>query len=178
MRKARPFGFLVVLSTLTGCVLPLPHIKHTCGTIDGTVIDEHSRQPIKDAEVKVSYPDGGQRKTQTDAAGRFHFPSKHRFHWGYVFGVALNYSLPNDCGWFAFSTVTIEAEGYESILFCADPDHPFCPRNECASRQVDKFLYKQPAREISSLKEDADWRFPAILIPPTKSVSAGKPVGH
>lgn len=108
-----------------GCIIPCPHIKQTCEPVNGIVVDEADKTPVENARLSIAYPDGGKRTTKTDTNGHFSFPAKHRFHWGILFGVALNHSLPFDCYAPGFTVLNISAEGY--TMRTAYPDfrrHP------------------------------------------------------
>ena len=105
---------------LNGCIIPWPHVKQTCGPICGNVMIGKPNNPIEGAHIEVRYPDGGTRTTETNEYGFFHFPEKKRFHWGVLFGVALNHSLPIDDYIHTFSAVTIEANDYEKLIIYPD----------------------------------------------------------
>ena len=109
---------------LPGCIVPLPHVKRTCGNVSGTVVDAETNAPMAGARVRIVYPDGGAREARTDGRGTFRFPPKHRFHWGVVIGIALNYSLPYDCGWHDFVYITVKADGYRPVVFPPSREHP------------------------------------------------------
>jgi hypothetical protein len=97
----------------SGCIIPCPHFKQTCSEIQGIVVDEQTKAPVSNASININYVDGGSRETKTDQKGYFLLSPKYRFHWGILFGVALNHSLPFDEYMGSFSEITIEAEGYE-----------------------------------------------------------------
>ena len=105
-------GLLIPLWFCSGCVIPCPHIKQTCGPVNGMVMDDVEKTPIANARLSIAHPDGGKRTTKTDANGYFSFPAKYRFHWGILFGVALNHSLPFDGYAPGFTSLDISAEGY------------------------------------------------------------------
>jgi len=90
---------------LTGCVIPIPSVSTIATGCDGTVVDARSADPVPNAVVKISHTrrvfSGGvsppitQVKTvRTGNDGRFRLPPTRQYHWGYLFGVALNYPLP------------------------------------------------------------------------------------
>jgi hypothetical protein len=154
-----------------GCVIPFPHIKQTSGPVEGVVVDGVTGEPLQGATVCVAYPDGGTREALTDTAGRFRFGSKHRFHWGYVFGVALNYSLPYDCGWHDFNYVVVEADGYRPVAFSPSSE-PWPPGNT-----IEHYLHNSPASVRIQPQNSADdrshprsWHYPSIPLPPKTSI--------
>lgn len=112
MHNRRVLALTLISVVCTGCIVPLPHIKKTCGPIQGTVVNEETKSPVQGAELNIYYPDGGHRRAFTDGAGEFRFSSKYRFHYAYVIGIALNYSLPYDLGWYGFTAITVKADGY------------------------------------------------------------------
>jgi len=111
---------LALVLVLNGCIIPYPHFKETCGPLCGYVATEDSNIPIENALVEAYYPDSGHRKTYTDSSGYFSFPQKNRFHWGILFGVALNHSLPTDDYIDAYAELNIKAEGYDERFVYAN----------------------------------------------------------
>ena len=85
MRNLWLFILLSGIACMGGCIVPFPHVKKTCGPIEGTVVDARTNIPISNATVRAYYPDGGDRSTRTDEAGKFRFAAKCRFHWGFRF---------------------------------------------------------------------------------------------
>ena len=173
MKTAMPSWLLLILPALaaatSGCILPVPHVKRTCHPVAGTVLDGRTRVPVADAAVHICYPDGGQRTTRTGPAGRFRFPAKHRFHWGYLFGVALNYSLPYDCGWFDFTAVTVDAPGYRPVRFLPTKEHRFAVDASVRDPALAHYtiIHPTPGRPVTHpLPSDWTWTYPAILLPP------------
>lgn len=155
-------------SASTGCILPFPHVKQTCGEIQGHVVDAKTKLPIQQAKVSVCYPDGDDRSTSTDAGGNFHFGSKYRFHYAVVIGIALNYSVPYDMGWNDFSVITIDAPGYQSICF-----YPRDGRLGYRSPHVKPLPLLDPYSVVdplattnrgtsSAMDSDTNWEYPAI----------------
>lgn len=142
----------------SGCIIPFPHVKQTCSAIRGIVVDETTRQPIENASINIYYPDGGSRKTKTDPRGYFAFSTKYRFHWGVLFGVALNHSLPFDEYRNGFSSLVIEADGYiESYLYEEYAREEYVRRNPELNILQPKILYKDDAMiypEIPILRKD------------------------
>lgn len=116
MRLCNPCTLVLLMVSITlfcsGCIIPYPHIKQTCGPVNGIVVDDVEKAPIANARLSIAYPDGGKRTTKTDANGYFSFPAKHRFHWGILFGVALNHSLPFDGYVPGFTVLNVSADGY------------------------------------------------------------------
>lgn len=91
--------------SLTGCVIPFPSVSTIATGCDGRVVDARSAVPVPNAVVRIDhttrvFPEGypppvTQTKTvQADSEGRFKLPPTRQYHWGYLFGVALNYQLP------------------------------------------------------------------------------------
>jgi len=117
---------LLMLFVSGGCIIPFPHVKKTCDPLCGNVVDSDANHPIKNATIEIRYPDGGCRKTNTNEYGSFYFSKKTRFHWGILFGVALNHSLPFDCYHEGFTFLKVDAEGYETLLV-----YPKYVRNVC-----------------------------------------------
>jgi hypothetical protein len=113
--------------------------------------------------VEIYYPDGGHRETLTDDAGRFRFGSKYRFHWGYLIGVALNYSLPYDCGWWDFSVLTIDAPGYDSICVLGPS-----PGGVAMKRAYPEWLDGYRASESEAVHKGRDWAYPAVYLAPAE----------
>lgn len=92
--------------SLTGCVIPVPSVSTIATRCEGRVVDARSAAPIPNAVVKIEHtrrvfleghppPVTQTRTVQTDPEGRFKLPPTRQYHWGYLFGVALNYPLPN-----------------------------------------------------------------------------------
>lgn len=139
----------------SGCIIPFPHVKKTCSAIRGIVVDETTKQPIENASINIYYPDGGSRKTKTDPKGYFAFSTKYRFHWGVLFGVALNHSLPCDHYINGFSSLIINADGYEESCLYEE-----FVREEYARRYPELNIL-QP----KIMYQDDAMIYPAILIP-------------
>ncbi|MFM2167774.1 MAG: hypothetical protein RIS79_2145 [Verrucomicrobiota bacterium] len=96
---------LAVSLFLSGCVIPCPSVSTVATGCDGTVVDARSATPVPNAVVRISHtrrvfnegqpPPVTQVKTvRTGNDGRFRLPPTRQYHWGYLFGVALNYRLP------------------------------------------------------------------------------------
>ncbi len=170
MRHLRMVGCVTCLLLLSGCVVPLVHVKQTCGPVSGAVVDARTKTPLTGADIRIMYPDGGERKARTDSRGKFRFPAKHRCHWGYLIGIALNYSLPYDCGWFDFTSITVEADGYQSVAFAPSQDRPQ-PMESLTGEHDDPrgFVTIRPKGDAqgkwSVFGSARSWRYPAIQLP-------------
>lgn len=166
-----------VLAMNTGCILPVPHIKQTCGRTDGVVIDAVSHRPVHSAELVVRHPDGGEFKARTDDAGRFSFPAKHCFHWGYLFGVALNYSLPYDCGWFGHAGMTVEHADYNPA-YVVPP--VACPAGRVEGPELRGHRRLEPVWRFTGTPtvwgSNADWSFEQIAITPRCTTKHSDPI--
>ena len=173
MRRIAAILLVFSCAALGGCVLPIPHVKKTCGTIEGALLDGDSLRPVEDAKVQAYYPDGGHREKRTDAAGRFDFGSKYRFHWGYLFGVALNYSLPYDIGWWDFSVLTVDAPGYEPIcLFGPSPE------GVVMERERPEWVVGYRSVEPEVVHMGRDWVYPVIFLTPAERPPSNRGSGR
>jgi len=113
LRIAVRFGVVFpILLTVSGCPLPFPHVKEISPPVSGRVIDQNTLVPVPGAQVKISYLDGKSCSTVTDSDGNFRLPSKYRFYYGILFGVALNHSIPADDDIMRISTLDISASNY------------------------------------------------------------------
>ena len=155
LRLALSMGIILMLS---GCIIPFPHVKKICAEIEGKVIKEGTEVPIQSAEINVKYCDGKYRKTLSDTNGEFHFPPKHCFYWGILFGVALNHSWPLDecCGG-NFSKMDVTAEDYLSVRI-----YPW--RHLDISKETSEGEYA--LIELEPKHENDKFIFPAIMLKP------------
>jgi len=98
-------ALLAIPLFLSGCVIPFPSVSTIATGCYGTVVNARSAAPVPNAVVKISHtsrvfseailPPVTQVKTvQTGNDGQFRLPATRQYHWGYLFGVALNYRLP------------------------------------------------------------------------------------
>jgi hypothetical protein len=164
-------GTLVLLAG-SGCVLPIPHFKQTCGPIEGAVFDAKTRRPLRSVCVSAHYPDGGELRTLTDETGRFCLPSKHRFHCGFMFGVALNYSLPYDCGWYNFNRVDLAREGYQ-LAYLELPREDLPPQARVATVSTEGHKVEAQPERIGGRGDlwhsSIRWRFAQVYMTPGTS---------
>jgi hypothetical protein len=162
--------FVIVATALnSGCIIPFPHIKQTCGSIEGIIVDQETRSPIVNAHVKVLYPDGGTKEAKTDEDGMFYFSSKHRFHWAFVFGVALNYSLPYDLRWCDFQIIMIEADGYFPVCFFPDRgiwSKQIEDKSELPQQYHRIQVESRIEGESNPMGSDTNWSYPEIPLTP------------
>ncbi len=172
MRYILPAILGVLAAVTSGCVVPFPHVKQTCGPVDGKVVDSRTGRPVCGATVRIRYPDGDARETHTDDQGRFEFGRKYRLHWGVMIGIALNYSLPYDIGWFDFSDILIEAEGHRTVVFKPSPDHDWSEEyvQSCIQPHWPGCRTIQPPStgrgDFSSEDSSQGWSYPRIPLPP------------
>ena len=162
--------FVIVLTALNnGCIIPFPHCKLTCESIEGYVVDQETKTPAENAKVTVYYPDGDSREMNTDAQGRFYFKEKHRFHWGILIWINAIVSLPLDWCWSDFEIITMEKDQYVPICFY--PDRGFWSLQELLPREYpEQFVLvsiKQPDYIIfCPLLKEANWLYPEIPLTP------------
>jgi len=90
---------------LPACVIPIPSVSTVTEGCEGRVVNAQSAAPVSNAVVKVFHTRRvfsdrhplqltQARTIRTDASGRFKLAPTRQYHWGYLFGVALNYPLP------------------------------------------------------------------------------------
>jgi hypothetical protein len=103
-------SFVVVACSLTGCVLPVPHLRVHVEGIEGKVIDARTRSPIDGARVTDLC--SGSLLATTDRAGEFEVKAKRGWHGAYFYG-PISYSLlPHFDMAYPAPAIRVAAEGY------------------------------------------------------------------
>lgn len=87
---------LLILSllALNGCVVPWPSRTPIAPAVRGHVTDAHTGVAVVGAVVEHRFDDQIRRTSTTRDDGTFAVKGLSQQHWGYFFGVALNYPLP------------------------------------------------------------------------------------
>ena len=93
----------------SGCVVPFPSWTEVAPALSGTVTDATSGQTLSSVTVTHKFDEEIHRKVYTNQNGRFTLGELQQFHWGYLFGVALNYPLPY---WKVFPGMAVETDLY------------------------------------------------------------------
>ena len=163
MRYLLAILILGCLSLSPGCYLPLPSLQKRCDAIEGSVVDGHTGQPVKGANVSVlSFTYDAGYKTQTDLDGRYRL--------GPQYGLLLYTPLLIDVqDGPSTLDIWIDAPGYDTITY-----HGISlANNETRSR---------PTRGSSSTEplvgkfSEGTWHFtPIRLVPQEPAAPSAKP---
>lgn len=114
LNRGRIIAFLVLIgSVVPGCMLPYPHTTLRYGEIHGTVLDAHTRDPVKGATIVITEFSYGIRSYSsvsrvTDASGHFRFKETRNFH-------LARYGLAEGRDWpwpHRFDHATVTCPGY------------------------------------------------------------------
>lgn len=105
------------LSLVAGCAIPIPHTTEWAPEMSGRVLDAATGDPIAGVSLEYAWTHGAEDDEPIEtfvtsgSDGSFDLPALKQRHWGYMFAVALNYSLP--CPkWGRGAWVTVEHPGY------------------------------------------------------------------
>jgi hypothetical protein len=123
-------GMVVILALwlvlgLTGCVLPIPHMRVHAYGAQGLVLDAQTRSPILAA--KVSTLEGELRTTQTDAKGHFVLPAIYGWHGAYLISPISQSLAPGFDVAVRQCRISITAPGYEDREFEISGNFPNQP---------------------------------------------------
>lgn len=80
LKLVKWLGGTLLLTLLTGCIIPYPHTTVRSFEVHGRVLDARTRAPIQGAKVFLSeHPNV---RSTTDATGKFRIKATHNFHLG------------------------------------------------------------------------------------------------
>ena len=91
MRRFGASLLVVLVASVSGCVLPIPNRSIREFGVRGKVVDYVSESPIAGALVLDGLDFS--RRCTTDEEGVFYLPPVRQWHGGFLIGVALNYPI-------------------------------------------------------------------------------------
>lgn len=118
---------LLLVNTAVGCAIPFPHTTEWAPELSGQVMDAETGEPVEGVCLRYVWTNGVEDdgpievSAKSDALGHFVLPALKQSHWGYMFSIALNYSLPYP-KWGREAWVLAEHSGYEVLEFQVDPE--------------------------------------------------------
>jgi len=174
----------------TGCVVPWPHMRTTWGPIRGRVEAVGTRATVRGATVEALYADEGRLTATTGEDGCFALPTKERFCWGILFGVALNHSLPHDnCDLPPRVEIRVTAAGYRPLRLALS----VLPQEEAVAQEAAACRLRRAGAHASQNELEVSapppgwpteptgpngaWELPAIPLVPEADADVGRGVG-
>jgi hypothetical protein len=95
---------ILILSLLTGCVLPIPHRSVRNLAFTGKVLDERTHAPIQGAKIFLT--DHPQVSCESDVDGGFQFKESYNWHLLYLIGAGNSADWPEQKFWWPKLTVS------------------------------------------------------------------------
>ena len=112
--KARIYGLFLLLLSMSGCILPIPHKRVSVAGCEGVVCDALTGKPINGATVNVMYSGMAKPKTTlTDDLGRYKVFDEKSSHGAFFIGIPVSFSLlPTLDAPSVPNAVSVKANGY------------------------------------------------------------------
>jgi hypothetical protein len=130
----RAWPLLLIVTLLSGCILPWPHTSWRSGEYRGRILDERNRAPIEGA--KIFNTEHSNVYCTSGADGRFWLKATYNWHFGYTMTPPESFDYPRGETWTSGITITHAdyiscqiVEGvFEDTILLRKQDEPPAPR--------------------------------------------------
>ena len=113
--------------TLSGCVVPIPHMRQVSPVFAGCFVDAQTGQSLEGIAVSVY---GFPKTTRWSGTnGAFSVGPASKFKWGYLWTPALTHDLPGPClDW--EHRIQVQDDEYDLTNRLPDPSEPEYPESK------------------------------------------------